>query len=311
MLLAILVALGGLALFGLITVVGIATWLAHKMTQVERYPVFGHPSQFGLAHEEVIFPSRRDRVPLSGWYLPAAPDARCIILIHGQEHHRNSRGIRALELGRDLAEHGFSVLLFDFRGRGESGGKRDSGGDREQWDVLGAIDYVASRGIPPERIGLLGFSLGAGVALLVAAKEPRIPAIVCDSAFLDLMEDLRGMPFLGLTLPSWFARPITLTGRWFFGADFSKVRPIEAITNMAPRPIFFIHGHRDRVTPYGESQTLYEAAGGSRNQIWIVPDSGHVSSYRSNPQEYVTKVVAFLRAHLAPAPAAAQDTRSL
>jgi fermentation-respiration switch protein FrsA (DUF1100 family) len=311
MLLAILAAVGGLALAGLITVLGIATWIAHKMTQVERYPVFGHPSQFGLAHEEVIFPSRRDKVPLSGWYLPSAPDTRCIILIQGQEHHRNSRGIRALELGRDLAQNGFSVLLFDFRGRGESGGKRDSGGDREQWDVLGAIDYVTSRGIPPEMVGLLGFSLGAGVALLVAVKEPRIPAIVCDSAFLDSMEDLRRMPFLRLTLPSWFARPIALAGRWFFAADFSKVRPIEAITKMAPRPIFFIHGHRDGVTSYRESQTLYEAAGGSGNQIWIVPDGGHVSSYRSNPQEYVAKVVAFLRAHLVPAPAAAPNTRAL
>ena len=44
-----------------------------------------------------------------------------------------------------------------------------------------------------ERIGLLGFSLGAGVAILVAAQEPRIPAVVSDSGFLDYMMELRNL----------------------------------------------------------------------------------------------------------------------
>ena len=74
-----------------------------------------------------------------------------------------------------------AYCYFDLRARGESGGNRSSEGDREQWDLLGAIDYVKARGIPVERIGLLGFSLAAGVAILVAAQEPRIPAIVSDS----------------------------------------------------------------------------------------------------------------------------------
>ena len=80
----------------------------------------GHPTELGLEYEDVTFPSRRDKVPLRGWYLPAAGDDRCIILVAGEEHHRNSPGIRALALGGDLVAQGFNVLLFDFRGRGES-----------------------------------------------------------------------------------------------------------------------------------------------------------------------------------------------
>ena len=94
-------------------------------------------------------------------------------------------------MDRDLVDRNFSVLLFDLRARGESGGVRSTEGDREQWDLLGAIDYVVSRGIPVENIGLLGFSLGAGVAILVAAQEPRIPAVVSDSGFLDYVSDIR------------------------------------------------------------------------------------------------------------------------
>jgi predicted alpha/beta-fold hydrolase len=117
LLLILLLTLVGLALLALAVILGIAAWVAHNMTLVKRLPVYGHPSQFDLVYEDVTFPSRRDKVPLKGWYLPAASDQRGIVLVQGQEHHRNSPGIRALQLGRDLVEYGFSVLLFDFRGR--------------------------------------------------------------------------------------------------------------------------------------------------------------------------------------------------
>ena len=91
------------------------------------------------------FPSRGDGVSLSGWYLPAVEDDRCIILIQGTHGHRNVPQIQALQLGRDLVVSGCSVLLFDFRARGESRGRRSSEGDREQWDVFGAIDYIEGR----------------------------------------------------------------------------------------------------------------------------------------------------------------------
>ena len=90
-------------------------------------------------------------------------------------------------MANDLLNRGFSVLIFDSRARGESGGVRSSEGNPEQWGVFGAIEYVQSRCIPVKRIGLLGFSLRAGVAILVAAQEPRIPAVVSDSVFLDYM----------------------------------------------------------------------------------------------------------------------------
>ena len=219
MLIPTLLGLAGLALLILLAMFTYAAWVAHRITKVERVTVTGHPSQLSLPWEDVTFPSRGDEVPLSGWYLPADADDRCVILIQGTEHHRNSPKIRALRLGRDLVNHGFSVLLFDFRARGESGGDRSSEGDREQWDVLGAIDYVSGRGIPLERIGLLGFSLGAGVALLVAAQEPRIPAVVSDSGFLDYMIDLQQLSIGSFRLPSLFALLVALTGRIFFNAD--------------------------------------------------------------------------------------------
>jgi fermentation-respiration switch protein FrsA (DUF1100 family) len=289
--------LAGIVLLTALVIIGYAIWVVHKTTAVERIPVSGHPSMLGLDWEDVTFPSKGDEIMLSGWYLPAETDDRCIILIQGTGHHRNSPQIRALRLGRDLVEHGFSVLLFDFRARGESEGSRSSEGDREQWDLMGAIDYVNSRGIPLERIGLLGFSLGAGVALLVAAQEPRIPAIVSDGGFLDYMMDLQFFRVGPFHFPAWFAWIIAFVGRIFFKADFSKVRPAEVIEQV-DQPVFFIHGEDDLVVSAEESKELYNISGNPEDRIWIVPNTEHVNIYRKMSKTYVNRVTRFFQQYI-------------
>jgi len=293
----ILLGLAGLVLLVLLVILAYATWVAHKLTMVERVSVGGHPSMLGLSWEDVTFPSRGDEVQLSGWYLPATADDRCVILLQGTGHHRNSPQIRALRLGKDLVDRGFSVLLFDFRARGESEGQRSSEGDREQWDVFGAIDYVTGRGIPMERIGLLGFSLGAGVALLVAAQEPRIPAVVSDGGFLDYMIDLQNWYVGPFHLPSWFAIFVAFTGRVFFKADFSRVRPAQVVEEV-DQPIFFIHGEDDQVISADETIELHAISDNPEDRIWIVPNTEHVNVYRRMPDTYVSQVSQFFQRHI-------------
>lgn len=293
----ILLGFAGFLALVLLVLIIYAVWLAHRITAVERVDVHGHPSEYGIHWDDVIFPSRIDHVELSGWYLPADEDNRCIILIQGTEHHRNSPEIRALRLGRDLVDRGFSVFLFDFRARGESGGVRSSEGDREQWDLLGAIDYVTSRGIPVEKIGLLGFSLGAGVAILVAAREPGIPAIVSDSGFMDYMVDPSLLHIGRFRLPFWFAYLVAFAGKILYQADFSRVRPVQVVDRVN-QPIFFIHGENDAVVPVEETMTLHEVSENRDDRIWIVPDAEHVNVYRTMPEDYVNRVSRFFRRHI-------------
>lgn len=297
MLIPILIGLAGLLLLVLLVILAYAIYIAHDITKVERIGVIGHPQNLDIPWEDVTFPSRGDGLTLSGWYLPADTDDLCIIMIQGTEHHRNSPEIRALRLGRDLVERGFSVLLFDFRARGESEGNRSSEGDREQWDVFGAIDYVTSRGIPIEHIGLLGFSLGAGVALLVAAQEPRIPAIVCDSGFTDYMMYLQKMKIGPFRPPYWLIIFIALVGRILFKADFSKVKPVEVVKQLT-QPIFFIHGEDDKVVPVEETLALHKLSANPDDRIWIMPRTDHVNVYQNKPGLYAARVSFFFRQHI-------------
>ena len=270
--------------------------LARAATRVERWRLHDHPSRRGLAWEDVSFPSS-DGVSLRGWYLPAGDGVRCVVMVQGEEHHRDSPAIRALELAGDLVKQRFSVLLFDLRGRGESGG-RGSAGTRELEDTLAALAYAAGRGIAPERTALLGFSLGAGLSLCAAAVRPSLGAVVSDSGFCDLLDDYRARHPVAAWLSAWMLIPmVRVMGKMFFGSDPGLVRPLRDAARVR-QPVLFIHGMEDTVLPPSESERLYARCGSVAKELWLVPGAGHVECYATQREEYVRRVAGFLAARL-------------
>ena len=104
-----------------------------------------------------------------------------------------------------LARHGYGVLLYDARGRGESEGSPNGYGWDWGKDVAGALDFLAARDdVEPGRIGALGLSTGADVLIEVAAERDDLHALVADGAAAGSFADwqrLRGTE-LG-TVPGW------------------------------------------------------------------------------------------------------------
>jgi pimeloyl-ACP methyl ester carboxylesterase len=137
--------------------------------------------------EEIHFLSR-DHLTLSGWWIPgSSPVIGTVIVCCGQ----NGSMDKDIPQAKPLHEAGFNVLMFDFRGHGRSQGEIVTMGAFEQADLFGALDYVSQeRGI--ERVGVLGLSMGAGVALMVAAQDARIAALVVDGAYPRLDGILTG-----------------------------------------------------------------------------------------------------------------------
>jgi len=170
----------------LIIYFGISAYVV-SMSKVPRLPLTGSPAALSLAYEDVSFPSRIDSVTLSGWYLPGEKDFTIIMVSGGIQNRVDSR-TGTLEIGRDLVERGFSVLMFDLRGRGESQGQGRLLAYDER-DIGGAVDYVMSRGYPAENIGLLGFSAGAKSSLIFTDKD-EVGAVVADSSFVHVTDDL-------------------------------------------------------------------------------------------------------------------------
>jgi fermentation-respiration switch protein FrsA (DUF1100 family) len=285
----------GVTLTGMATAVpaGISRLMVRSLTKAKRVQIKDNPSRLGLSYEDVSFPAARDGVILRGWYVKAERSDRCIVMAHGDGYHRADPTIGMLEIAKGLTEHDYNILMFDLRGHGESGEGRLTGGYYERRDVLGAVAYIKGRGILPQRIGLLGFSMGAAASLLAAAEDKELPAVVTDSCWADLLDLIRSEIARRPYMPRFLTPVVPGIAKILYGVDVEEIKPLQAVTEIAPRPIFFIHSEADRRVPVENARRLFQADKSHSNILWIVPNVGHARAYKARPDEYIDRVTAF------------------
>ncbi len=280
-----------LILVAVIAFLGIAAYLGYSITKAETLPIEENPADLGLEYEDISFLSIEDELTIRGWYLPARNSNRIIVMVHGGTGHRADPRFKMLDIASELVEYGYNILMFDMRGHGESDGVRVSAGYYEKRDLLGAIDYVKSLGF--EHIGVLGFSMGASTTLLTTPESDDIDAVVADSGYADLI-DMMAPEFSKRTkLPKFFLPPMLFIVKIIYGIDFNNIKPIEVVSEIAPRPIFFIHGELDEVVPLEHAYRLQRASQNPQNQLWVAPETAHVRAYVMYPEEYINNVTNF------------------
>ena len=248
----------------------------------------------------VRFPSRDRAITIDAWWVPGlTADAPAVVLAHGL--HECKRATTVLFPAGMLHAHGFAVLLIDLRDEGSStvDTGRFEGGVGEAQDVLGAWDWLREgHGIPAERIGLFGVSLGAGAVMIATGEEPRVAAVWEDSGYADLTEVLRHQIW-SEGVPSFFADLALAYGR-MRGQEMASPSPSEEVSRFGGRPLAIVHGEQDGWVPVEQAQRLIardEAAGG-RPTVWLLPDVGHVGAMGAHPAEYESRLEAFFSAAL-------------
>jgi fermentation-respiration switch protein FrsA (DUF1100 family) len=186
---------------------------------------------------------------------------------------------------------GNNVLLFDFRGRGDSDVAPLSLAHKELPDARAVLRYARER-MPNGKIGVIGYSMGAAVALLVAAADPSIEAVVADSPFASIRDVLANAYKLRRLPPRFLLELSDVINRWRYGYQFEAVRPVDVVGEIAPRPLFIIHGTADALIPAEQGQRLYDEAGEPK-ELWLVPDAIHCGAYFVDRPEYVERVTKF------------------
>ena len=196
-----------------------------------------------------------------------------------------------LDLAQALHEAGFSVLMIDLRGHGQSAESRFTFGRLERRDVLSAIDFLLERGHQPGKIGLIGTSMGAASVIGAAAEDQAVGAVATDSLFAEIYPVVKGMWVEKSGLPMIFLYPTM----WMFsiqnGYDLASARPIDEIGQIAPRPLLMIHCQVDTDVPVEHFQRLQQAAPWA--ETWLVQECRHAEIYEFVPQEYNQKMVTF------------------
>jgi uncharacterized protein len=229
------------------------------------------PSQIGLRFEDIRI-TTGDHVDLHGWYVPAAAGAPAVLFCHGNAGNISHR-LDWLEILRGM---GFSVLLFDYRGYGQSSGAPTEQGT--YLDAQAAWDYLANtKGVAPGNIVIVGESLGGPIAAHLA-KNVAPGSLILVSTFTSV-------PDLARTF-YWYL-PVRLMARFRY--------PTATYVARVPVPTLVIHSRDDETVPFLHGEEIHRRAGGPAQLLEIFGD--HNAGFMLSGPKLTEGMRSFLEAH--------------
>jgi len=269
-----------------ITFILLSAFFAHRFTTPPRRAHGDRPERFLSAYESVRF-SARDGVSLSGWFVPCAGAKQAVVLLHGYGSTRTQMLARA----KLLHDHGYAVLLYDARGQGLSTDALVSFGWFETRDLLGALDFLRTRGF--SNFGLLGASQGGATIALAAAELRDVHWVVLESVYPTLRNALDRRFRQTLGLPGWLASSLlTPFAEWRLGVSTADISPRNAIAQL-PCPLLVMAGENDVHTLPADAREVFDRAHEPKS-FWLVPGAAHIDLYGFAKEDYERHLLAFI-----------------
>ncbi len=233
---------------------------------------------------------------LACWFIPAEQPRAVLIASHGVADSKN--GLLPYLLPYQRA--GFSLVLYDLRHHGESTGRDCTLGYFETRDLLEITRQVRAdyaNGLP---VVYWGFSLGATTALLAAARDVQVAAVVAQSPFVSLRETVRHYAWRFFHVPATLAALGVRIFEWQTGARANDVDVPRAAASLAGRPILLIGSPTDRQVPSVWLERLHTALPGA--ELLFGPfghdDGMPVNGAATNDCGDAHRAIAFLSAAL-------------
>ena len=229
----------------------------------------------------------RDGLKLRGKLYEDREGAPVLLFFHGYRSTAERDGSGGFTL---CQKNGWTALMADQRGHGESQGRTISFGIQERWDVLDWIDWAVSRFGEETPIFLVGVSMGAATVLMASALDlpPQVKGIWADCSYSSPEAVLRHT-IRRRHLPEGLAWAFTrLGGRLFGGFDIKEAAPLEAVKE-ARVPILLIHGQADTMVPHAMAQELKDACAAPVTFL-SVPRAPHGMSFYLDNAAYTQAV---------------------
>ncbi|NJK77020.1 MAG: alpha/beta hydrolase [Microcoleus sp. SU_5_6] len=172
--------------FGIVAYLGISAIVGDKLSTAKRIFDPQKVSVFESKPEEVSILTS-DNKKIAGWYINSQKSDKIVILVHGLNSSRTFEFAgKFSEFGAEMNRQGFSILMIDLRGHGQSSDSRLTFGIAERKDIIAAVNWLKQKGFKPQKIGVLGVSMGSASVIGAAADDPDIAAIVIDSGYAEV-----------------------------------------------------------------------------------------------------------------------------
>lgn len=279
-----LFALSGFAL-GLAA--AISAYMARMMIAPARQDLQTSPQSLGLSFEDVQFPAQ-DGLRVSGWFVPAAEATRrggaTIVLAHGWQWNRQgfdggnlfsnitgSKAVDLLQLIEDLHADGYNVLTIDLRNHGESATAHPvTFGQDEAKDILGALAYLDGReDVDSERIGAMGFSIGANAILFALPQTKDISGAL-------LVQPMTPSLFTGRIAENLFGVFGSLINavsaafyQMFGGPRLAGILPAFAAGGSGDVPVLYVQGTGDEWGSVEDVSLMADMTPGTQQLLFV------------------------------------------
>jgi len=286
---AALLAIGIVLLFS----AGWSLYIGWTLTHLPRAAMPTSPRLWGMPYRTVEFPSAVDRLKIRAWWIPAPHATMTVVFSHGFGSNRADIGVPGLLMMRAVHLWGANVLTFDYRDEGRSPGRMITVGQDEVRDLVGAVTAARTRLAPGLPVAVVGYSMGASVALMAGEQDAQVGAVVADSPFASLT------PYLEHNLPIWTGLP-SFPFDWLLlhvaapllGLQPARVDPLAHVRSLGERPVLLIAGTKDKTIPHRNSQEIYRALRRTdpNAELWLVPGADHVESFQLRPLQYLARL---------------------
>lgn len=243
--------------------------------------------------EHWTFTIAGEKEHLSAYFIPAKnrDSKKAVVISHGYK----GNGETMSNYAKMFYEMGFSVLLPDDRGHGESAGKYISFGWLDRLDYLQWLQKLIVRLGDQAKIVLFGVSMGAATVEMLSGEQlpPQVRCIIADCGYSSIDAELTFLLKRQYHLPKYPFYPLVSTiNHHRLGYYLGDVSSIEQLKKNK-LPIFFIHGEKDRYVPSYMALENYQASD-SEKELWIVKDASHAESFWIDPDEYKEHITKFL-----------------
>jgi alpha-beta hydrolase superfamily lysophospholipase len=285
-------------------VIGISYHIVQKFAYARTHMLKNRPyhevaqemhALLGATHnaQRITF-TTQDGKALAGLWLERPHAAGTMVVCHGYR--------RCKERHIDLIDlfPAYNMLLFDFRGHGQSDDAMVTFGFHEYHDVSAAVAWVKKQALDMPVI-ILGYSMGGAAALKAVGENAcHVDALIIDSTFSDLPSTLaRGLKQRTYLPVVPFAAVAERIHDIVARCACKTVQPCHWIATLKC-PVFIIHSVNDDITPVTDALELYAAARHTCSKLWITPHASHAAFYKKDPANYAKKVAKFLTSYLFP-----------
>lgn len=221
------------------------------------------PADLGLPEEQVWLNSVSGK-RMHGWFIPVDGLAPAVVVLHGW----GSNASLMLPLASHLPQAGFHALFLDARNHGLSEHDRFTSMPRFAEDLDVAVGWLRDQS-KVTTVGVIAHSVGAGAAILSAARGDTLCAVVSVSAPAHpgnmMREQMNRMPKPVVAL-------ILAAIQRTIGSRFEAFAPRNRI-GLVTAPVMLVHGSADQVVPIGN---VYELSAAHPNaEVLVVPGGGH------------------------------------